>query len=232
MIHYSKKWLILLVGLAGMMETQAVRAQAAVNYCGELENHYGPFDYRTATAERVNLVERFHFTSNVETLRNGNTGSIGGDISYTLRVFPNHVRALMAISNLGRRQKTDKPHGSNFTIPCWFDRAIRFVPDDPNVRLAYGIVLLRDGKKSEALAQMQKAQEFGGDNANLQYNLGLAYFDVGEYDKSYDAAKKAYARGYDLPGLRDKLRKVGKWRGAEPSPVKEPPTANADDKKN
>ena len=30
--------------------------------CGALENHFGPFDYRTASKKDKHLVESYHFT--------------------------------------------------------------------------------------------------------------------------------------------------------------------------
>src|SRR5437868_1067555 len=68
--------------------------------CGSLDNpSYGPFDYRTATAYQKQLVEIIgaHFTSSVESLQHGNTAPIGGELDYTLRAFPNHRRALLAM---------------------------------------------------------------------------------------------------------------------------------------
>src|SRR5437867_1540176 len=66
--------------------------------CGNpFQNAYGPFDYRTATGDQKTIVEAHHFTSEVESLHAGITGSIGAEIDYTLRAFPNHPRALMAM---------------------------------------------------------------------------------------------------------------------------------------
>lgn len=76
--------------------------------CGSLANAFGTYDYRT---EKGNLpvVELHHFTKEVENLVSGNPhhpgSTFGGDIDYTLRVFPDHPRALMAIVGLGEREK-------------------------------------------------------------------------------------------------------------------------------
>jgi hypothetical protein len=48
--------------------------------------------------------------------------------------------------NLAQKEKLDKPKGSGFSVDCWFDRAVRFRPEDPNVRMLYGIYLLRKGR--------------------------------------------------------------------------------------
>src|SRR6266513_2811729 len=78
--------------------------------CGDpFQNAYGPFDYRTATQAQKVLVESNHFTRPVETLQSGLTGTPGHDIGYTLRAFPNHPRALLAMVRLAQRDKTKKP---------------------------------------------------------------------------------------------------------------------------
>jgi hypothetical protein len=82
------------------------------------------------------LVEGAHFTPNVERLIRGKTATVPGpDIAYTLRVYPNHPRALHSMMNLSLNNRTDKPEGSTYTMECWFERAERFVPDDGTVLL-------------------------------------------------------------------------------------------------
>jgi len=44
--------------------------------------------------------------------------------------------------------------------------------------------------------------------------MGLIYFDLKDYDKALSFAHRAYGSGFPLPGLRDKLKKVGKWQEA------------------
>src|SRR5690242_17113706 len=77
---------------------------AADDACGELENAFGPFDYRTVSADRKRLVEGSHFTPYIEGLQRGHTGAIGSEIDYTLRAFPNHPRALVAMMKLGIKE--------------------------------------------------------------------------------------------------------------------------------
>jgi Tfp pilus assembly protein PilF len=202
------------VGVVAFAAALLVPATAtAQDACGSLENHFGPFDYRTAPADKRKMVESYHFTRDVETLRKGNTSmNIGADISYTLRVFPNHARALNSMANLARRQKTEKPKGSDFTMSCWFQRALQFAPDDPNVRGVYGVQLLREDKPKQALDQFRHAEEGTGGGGNLYYNMGLAYFDLKDYDHARQYAHKAYAKGFTLPGLKEKLQRAGQWK--------------------
>lgn len=181
--------------------------------CGNLANHYGPFDYRTQNEKQRDLVERFHFTPSVEQLRAGkSTTVIGADIAYTLHVFPNHPRALNAMSRLAQRQKRPQPAGAAHPVDCYFERAIRFQPKDAAPYLVYGMHLSRSGQAKAAVEAMRIAAELQPDDANVNYNLGLAYFEVKDYENSMKHAKLAYAAGFPLEGLRRMLKKSGHWR--------------------
>jgi len=187
-------------------------AAADESTCGPLRNAHGPFDYRSATARQIQLVEDYHFTPEVEMLKHGKSGlTIGGDLDFTLRVFPNHYRALAAMMNLGFKVKKSPPPGAQWPVECYFDRAIRFKPDDAQVYTIYGIYMFRRGKTTDAIAQFEMAAKLGDDSGNLHYNAGLAYFELGDYDNAVAHAKKAAELGFSLPGLRDKLTKLGKW---------------------
>lgn len=200
---------------AFLIAPQAVQAQGLSGGCGSLENAYGPFDYRTQK-QQLKIVEGAHFTSEVESLTRGTTNrTAGGDIDYTLRASPNHHRALMAMMNLARKENRDPPAGSRYSIACWFDRGERFRPDDAMVKVLHGVFLLRSGKKAEAVAKLEEAATLDSSDANIQYNLGLAYVDVGQYEKALQSAHRAYAAGFPLPGLREKLKRAGKWRAAQ-----------------
>lgn len=192
--------------------------------CGSLENHYGPYDYRSSPPNLRKVVEVPHFPPKVETLRAGNTSlTPGGDIAYTLRVFPNHHRALMAMMKLAEREKTDKPRDSTYTMACWLERAERYRPDDEMVKALYGIYLAQKGKRKEATEKLDAALAAGTPSPNVEYNIGLAYFDVGEFEKALQCAHRAYAAQFPLPGLREKLKRAGKWQEPRPpQPEKSP----------
>lgn len=198
--------------IAGAFIASSASAQAAYD-CGSLQNSFGPFDYRYARRADREVVERHHFDAGVESLKRGITDyRIAHDIDYTLRVFPNHIRALWAMSRLGAREKSDQPAGARYTVDCYFDRAIRFQPEDPRVRLVYGLHLVRKGEREAAVRELDKAAQFGAGQPDLHYNLGLAFFDLKDYERSLAEAKLAYGAGFPLPGLRDKLKGVGQWR--------------------
>lgn len=187
-------------------------AQGAPNNCGSIANHYGPFDYRTQR-DKLKIVEEFHFTPEVEALIRGNTASNPGpDIAYTLHTSPNHVRALMALVRLGEKMKTPQPPGVAFPIECYFDRAIRFEPDDTVVRILYAQFLNKHDRTGEALQQLDIAVSYAKDNAFSHYNIGLAYFDLRQFDKALAQAHKAAALGFERTELSDLLKGVNKWQ--------------------
>lgn len=179
--------------------------------CGELKNAYGPYDYRTIPAFNLSLVEGGHFTPQVENLVTGQSGYLGADIDYTLRAIPNHPRAIVSMANLSFKERKDPPRGARYVVNCYFDRAIRFAPDDPKVRSAFGYFLSRKGEFSKSVEQFQVALELGLDDGNTHYNLGLAQFNLKEYDQALEHAKAAEARGFPLQGLKNKLKAANKW---------------------
>lgn len=183
------------------------------NPCGDLAfESFGPFDYRTISMDALSKVERNHFNHDVEQLIRGQTSSIGGDLAYTLRAVPNHPRALVAMAKLSRKERRATPSGAIYSVECWFERAVRFAPDDPAVRIVHGMELIRDGKNADAIIQLGIALQLAPDSANAHYNIGLAFFGVKDYERSLLHARQAYDLGFPLPGLRDKLRRAGAWK--------------------
>lgn len=50
-----------------------------------------------------------------------------------------------------------------------------------------------------------------GNSAEIHYNLGLILLKLSQPQLAVEHAKKAYAGGYPLPGLRNKLQRAGVW---------------------
>ncbi|HEU4621753.1 MAG TPA: ABC transporter permease [Burkholderiaceae bacterium] len=191
----------------------SVHAQVDEGLCGSLENAYGPFDYRIATRDQIHMVEAFHFTPRVESLQGGKTSSfIAVDLDYTLRVFPNHHRALMTLARLAQREKREVLQGAQYPTECYFERAIRFQPEDPMPQMIFGLYLAHAKRESEARPYLERAETLSTGDANLHYNLGLAYLDLKDFDRAYINAKRAYDAGFPLPGLRERLKRAGVWK--------------------
>ncbi len=181
--------------------------------CGNpFTNGVGPYDYNNGT-ERTNplkipLVEKFHFTSTVESLGHGSTGqSAMGDIEYTLRAIPNHHRALNAMARFDLEKGGIPPKW--YSAQCWFERATTFRPDDGQVWLIYANWNARKHQNEKALESYTRAKQLLPESIEVDYNLGLLYFNMGDYEKALAHAKVAYAGDYPLPGLRRKLEEKG-----------------------
>lgn len=180
--------------------------------CGDLSNAYGPFDYTNPAHkhDKLPVVETHHFDSDVESLVRGKSGSVISDIDYTLRAFPNHHRALYAVARYQLRGgRIEKPFRS---AECYFDRAIRFKPDDGMVYMVYGVYLHRKGDLHQASEQYNRALALMPSSAEVHYNLGLLNVDLKDYQSAKANALRAEKLGYPLQGLKNKLRKLGVWR--------------------
>lgn len=239
--RYSKRGpMKTLSGIVLLIILVAATNLQAEPYCGELgetvAGQYGPYDYANSydRENRLPIVERGHFTPKVENLIEGTTSTVGGDIGYTLRVFPNHYPALIAIAKLHLREireKKDHSPQQRYTAECYFDRAIRFKPSDANVRTIYANYLQRlGGRQDDVMEQYQIAARLEPENATVHYNLGLMYLKEKDYEQAIVQAKIAYGLGFPLPGLRNKLVKTGKWDGKLDEEVREKVAGNVDEK--
>ncbi len=209
----------------GLVATAALGGFAhADSDCGNLANAYGPFDYTNADHfnNKLGVVERFHFTSKVESLIEGESGALALDIDYTLRAFPNHHRALWSAAKL-QLQKGWSPGEHYFSAECYFDRAMNFQPKDGMVRMIYGIYLHKKHAYKDALVRYQEALELLPDSSEVYYNMGLLYVDLKDFANAKIAAEKAYGMGYPLPGLKNQLLRAGHWdKNASGKPAKTP----------
>jgi tetratricopeptide (TPR) repeat protein len=214
------------IAVVGSLATTLALAQSPLTACGSLNSAYGPFDYRTERSGKLQIVEAFHFTPEVEALIRGRSGDLAADLSYTLRTSPNHHRALVAVVRLGERTKSPQPPNLQYSIECYFDRAVRFRPDDTVVRSLYAQYLGKQGRKREAEQQLEIAASQAKENAVSQYNIGLVYFELKDYDRALSQAHKAMGLGYTRPELEDMLKRAGEWREPELTP-QEAPAASA-----
>lgn len=203
---------------AGLLATLPSPALAQGNDgspCGNpFVNHFGPWDYRTASKHDKGLVEGAHFTPGVESLTKPSKtmySTMAQDVAYTLHVFPNHPRALNAMMRLGERHKMDIPPGATYTVECYFERAVKYQPNDTVVRALFAVFLGKKKKIAEAARQLEIATEFAKDNPITHFNIGLVYFDIGNYEQALAAAHRARAGGYMRPELEERLKSVGKW---------------------
>jgi tetratricopeptide (TPR) repeat protein len=129
-----------------------------------------------------------------------------GDCRYILDYFPNHPRALAVAAQLALAARRPE------WVDDYFVRALSFSPGHARTYLAYGFFLHKRGRLQDGISNYQKAIKLDPTLVDAHYNLGLAYCDLKQYGLANQHAQKAYALGAPLPGLRDKLMRVGEWK--------------------
>ena len=174
-------------------------------------SYYGPFDYRTAPQQRRDIVEDHHFTQDVEELRGGADSNVGLDLNYTMGVFPNHLRAIVAMMRYSKQTKQDPTPGATMSLECYFLRGISFVPEDLVFRMQYAVFLISRNRVSDALKIVDEVSAHANDSGFTHFNAGMLYFDMKEYDKAVAEAHRAMALGFDRPDLHDRLSSIGRW---------------------
>lgn len=232
-------------GRAALLSACALSATLAIAQtaggCGPLENNFGPYDYReykdapekdprTGTSSNLFLVESAHFLETCEAMVYCAAGTPGREFDYTLRAFPNHHRALVAMVRLASKYKTEHAPDARYSVPCYFNRAIRFVPDDIVVRLLF-VVYLKDSNRMDAARKaLDDAKKLSPTNPFSQYNLGMVALDMNDMDTAVEYARKAYAAGMLQPGLKQRLIAARRWSAedeAASQPGATPPDAPA-----
>lgn len=201
-------------GVLMLIVCSAQAQQGAPSVCGELGH---ALDFQV-DKDRAKGSEGFHFTPEVELLIRGkSTEQIGGDIHFMLTNFPNHHRALLAMMRLGEKEKTPQPRGAGYSVECYFDRALRFRPNDSVARMLYATYLQKNGRQADARAQLEVVTKAAAENPFTQYNAGLIYLEMKDYGRALEQAHKADALGFNRPELKDRLKIAGRWK--EPLPA-------------
>ena len=202
------------VASAGLLLPAWAAAQPGAGSCGPLQQL--AFDYRT-DQKQYKVVEEFHFTPEVEALIRGKSGTLGQELNYTLTNVPNHHRALVAVRRYGEKMKSPKPADLRYPVECYFERALRFRPDDNVARLLYAQYLVADQRAPQAVQHLELAAASAKDNGFTHYNIGLLFLELKAYDRALQQAHTAAALGFARPGLKEQLQAAGRWR--------EPPVA-------
>lgn len=223
------KWLQITLCVVGVTILPARNGHAGEHDCGPIRNYLGPFDYQDPQSRvptgadpmgLVKRVENVHFQDEMKALNVKRFGvdRLAGEFAYTLRMFPNHPEALYAMSKLeklagGKLPQTSvsgiNPFTPKISAYCFFDRAIRFKPEDPHVHYMHAIHLHDRKKLSEARKAYAEAERLGIEGPNFYYNYGLLLTDLKDWETARSYAQKAYAGGFVLEGLRRKLVQAG-----------------------
>lgn len=180
--------------------------------CRDIPQGYGPFDYTNPHHKKSNLrvVEGGHFTKEVETLKKGRSSTIPGDIHYTLNAFPNHHRALYAMMRYQLVER--RPLSAQYQpMTCYFQRALKFQPNDYRAMQLYANYLAKKNHLQMAVDIYKRALQIKTAPPEINYSLGLLYFDLKKFDDAVEQAKIAYDGGVKKSKLASKLKKINRW---------------------
>ncbi len=195
-------------GLRGAVAGMMLLCSVAVWAGAPVESYYGHYD-----PAHLSAVEKHHLPQAREKAARKDEQAAAyawGDIEFILRRFPNHPQALLIATDLSLRLDSRK------RVEKYMERAVSFDPRPAEPWIIYGIFLHRWGDYAAAVEKYREALKRDAGNPETWYNLGLAYFELKRYDEALEAAHKAYAQGYPLPGLRNRLRRAGHWRPMHP----------------
>ena len=213
----AHRWALLGAFLCALISNEAFAQQRdAGNPCGPIAvpGHYGPFDYQTER-NRIAIVDMHHFNARVEALIGGQSGTLEGDLGYTLKSSPNHHRALLSLLRYSTRAKSKSPTDFDWPLECYFERAIRFQKYDTVARMIYAQFLAQSKRVQDATVQLETAVALGTENAFTQFNAGMIFFDLGLFDRALAQAHRAKAMGLMKTDLEDRLKSANRWQ--EPS---------------
>jgi tetratricopeptide (TPR) repeat protein len=95
------------------------------------------------------------------------------------------------------------------------------------VLVVQGIYLSKVKKSDESIAAYRKALAIDESLIEAHYNLGLELAATGQLAESNRHAQIAYRGGYPLPGLRNRLERLGAWNPTTASVPSKPQNSSA-----
>jgi tetratricopeptide (TPR) repeat protein len=208
---------------AALVALMASGSPVLAEECGPvpLPGAAGPYDYVDPKYSwNLNDINQNHWVPAQQELADKRVQYALMQLNYLLIRVPNHYAGLF---ELGRIEQLypgisydPSQAGKDImffppTPECYFDRAFRYRPNDPTLRMLFGLYHHKGKRLEKALVEYHKAEAMDPESSEIQYNLGLVYLDLKDYEASLKHAQKAYKLGYPLAGLRKKLTAAGKW---------------------
>jgi tetratricopeptide (TPR) repeat protein len=212
-------------GAIGLCSTVFLSTTAWSASCFDLAWRRGkPFDYYAAETRvdsgtyrggLLHLVEKVHFGDDVRNLVKGSSSRLPGDILFVLNTIPNHPGALDAYSRYEKRYRSSQTFRENrdnerplYEAECFFERAERIFPANPQTRFVWGLHYYRNGQLDRSRTLMESALELRPGYVEAHYNLGLVAVSQGMLEDARRHAKIAYDAGYPLQGLRRRISEL------------------------
>lgn len=178
---------------------------------------FGPYDYSNASlrATKLPIVEEYHFTPQIQRLKQGKTGHLLDDIDYTLRAFPNHYKALTALTYYASifqlEIKQNNKRAVKPAVECYFQKAINFARKDATLEMIYAVFLKKSNKNELADQHYLRAIQLSPKNLRFRYMYGLFLVDLKKMDQAKIQAEFIYSKEYPKQKLKEKLIASGNW---------------------
>lgn len=132
------------------------------------------------------------------------------EISYTFDRIPESSPIYPTVAVNMARARLERGEAEDAIAAV--EHAVQVHPKDPRPYIGMAVIY-RDMKKldlaRDALLKGDAAVE--GSSAEIQYTLGLVYFELDDKEQALQYARKAYEKDYPLPGLQQKLKRAGYW---------------------
>lgn len=165
----------------------------------------------------VDQIITVHYTRAYESFarKSTNNENTWNELNYVLSRVPNHPESLLLLVQVMRELPSTAPeYALKFDrAKKYFQNALNIDPKQADTRVLHGMFLQIDATTlSQAIEEYDTAIQLNPRNADAYYNLGLALVTRQDYEKAVIAAKKAYALGHPLPGLRNKLQAANAWK--------------------
>ncbi len=208
--------------LAGILAAFTTIATAQETDYNKANDYYKT---RASGSGREIAVEQYHLGPGEEHLRKHEYAQAAADFIFILNIFPNHPRALPLMVDLCEQWKS-----LQCRVDDYLDRAIAINPNIAATYVIQGVYLYRKNQYPQSIKSFERALAIEPNSKTTHYDLGLAYLETKQYDLANEHAQRAYALGASLPGLRNKLERVGKWK-ALPDPTPGTPTSKGDDQR-
>jgi tetratricopeptide (TPR) repeat protein len=134
------------------------------------------------------------------------------EIAYTFDRIPESspIYPTVAVNMARARMLRGEDEGAIEAV----QHAVETHPQDPRPYIGMAVIY-RDMKKLDLArdALLKGDEAVGGTSAEIQYTLGLIYFELNDKENALAYARKAYDKNYPLPGLQQKLKRAGYWPG-------------------
>lgn len=199
---------------------------AALAFAGPLPDALAqaPRDYYHVLATEpgiLQIMQDLHIRLGEQSLRARHYDGTYREAQFVLNLFPNHPRALVLMS-----QACDQGLYPRCALDEVFQKAIAINPKVAATYSIQGISLQWRRRYPDAIQSFNQALELDPNSMNAHYNLALAYIETKDYARANEHAQRAYALGAPLPGLKNRLERLGYWKPA-PAATRQPPTEGA-----